>query len=99
MRTIVKELVARGGKRKVQFFHREDGSFGFEIQRFSEDPRERYWIQYGQFFECFAIDEQTAEFEARSRLDINVFRGVMGLPGEEKPKSAPPAPKRRRRRR
>ncbi len=32
------------------------------------------------------------------KLDINVFRGVMGLPKEEKPKPTPPAPKRRRRR-
>jgi hypothetical protein len=68
MRSIVKELVARDGKRKVQIFRREDGSFGFEALRFSDEPLEMCWIPYGRFSECFAGDEQKAESEARSRV-------------------------------
>ncbi len=69
MRSVVNELVARHGKRKVQIFRREDGSFGFEALRFSDDPQELCWIPDGRFSECFAEDEQTAEFEARGRVD------------------------------
>jgi hypothetical protein len=69
MRSIVKERVARDGKRKVQIFRREDGSFGFEALQFSEEPLELCWIPYGRFSECYAADEQTAEYEARGRVD------------------------------
>lgn len=75
MKDVVKELVARDRKRKVQIYRREDGSFGFEARRFSEEPRELCWIPYGRFSECFAADLQTAEFEARGRVDW--LRGQM----------------------
>ena len=64
----MKQLVAPDGKRKVEIFRREDGTFGFTSLRFSDDPRERCWIPHGRFSECFAPDAQTAEFEARSRV-------------------------------
>ncbi len=69
MRTVVKELVARDGKQKVEIFRRDDGSFGFAVLRFSDESLELCWIPYGRFSECFADDKQTAESEARSRVD------------------------------
>jgi hypothetical protein len=69
MRTIVKELVAPEGKRKVQIHRRDDGSFGFEALRFSEDPLERCWVPHGRFSECIAPSAEIAEREARGRVD------------------------------
>ena len=68
MRSIVKELISPDGKRKVQIFRRDDGSFGFEALRFSDEPLERGWIPDGRFSECFAEDEHTAESEALGRV-------------------------------
>ena len=69
MTSVVKELLSCDGTRKVEIFRREDGSFGFEALRFSEEPPEHCWIPYGRFSECFASEEQTAESEARGRID------------------------------
>lgn len=69
MMTIVNELVAPDGKRKVQVFRRDDGSFGFESLRFSEEPLEMCWIPHGRFSECFAPTADIAEREARGRVD------------------------------
>ncbi|HCS48296.1 MAG TPA: hypothetical protein DIW61_08605 [Candidatus Aminicenantes bacterium] len=68
MRSIIKELMAHDGKRKVQIFRREDGTFGFEALRFSDETLEMCWIPDGRYSECFTGDEQTAESEARSRV-------------------------------
>jgi len=68
MRSIVKELISPDGKRKVRIFRRENGSFGFEALRFSDEPLEVCWIPDGRFSECFVGDEQTAESEARGRI-------------------------------
>jgi hypothetical protein len=69
MKTIVRELVAPDGKRKVRIFQRDDGSFGFESLRFSEDPPDMCWIPHGRFSECIAPSEEIAEREARGRVD------------------------------
>jgi hypothetical protein len=58
-----------GGKRKVQIFRRNDGSFGFQAFQFSEDPLEKCWILYGRFSECIALSAEIAEREARGRID------------------------------
>lgn len=64
MRTVVKELLSPDGKRKVVIFRRDDGTFGFESVRFTDDSLERSWIPSGRLSECFARDERTAEAEA-----------------------------------
>ena len=69
MKTVVKEFVARDGKRKVQIFRRHDGSFGFESLRFSEEPLETAWIPHGRFSECIAPSSEVAGREARGRID------------------------------
>jgi hypothetical protein len=68
-KTIVKELIATDGKRKVQVFRRDDGSYGFESLRLSEEPLEMSWIPYGRFSECIAPSMEIAEREARGRVD------------------------------
>ncbi len=69
MRIIIKEILALEGKRKVQIFRRDDGSFGFEALQFSEDPLEKCWVIHGRFFECIAPSAEIAEREARGRVD------------------------------
>ena len=69
LKTIVKEFVGADGKRKLQVFRRDDGSFGFESLRFSEEPLEMCWIPDGRFSECFAPTADVAELEARGRID------------------------------
>ena len=69
MDSIVKELTARDGKRKVRIFRREDRSFGFEALRFSDEPLEMCWIPDGRFSACVAESQEVAEREARGRVD------------------------------
>jgi hypothetical protein len=68
MRKTVKELYAHDCKRKVQIFQRDNGSFGFEVLRYSDDPLEMSWITFGRYSECFAPSAQIAESEARFRV-------------------------------
>jgi hypothetical protein len=69
MRIVIKEILATGGKRKVQIYQRDDGSFGFGALQFSEDPLENCWIPHGRFSECIALSAEIAEREARGRID------------------------------
>jgi len=69
MKSTVKELTASDGRKMVQIFRRQDGSFGFEVFRFSDDPRERCWVPTGRYSECHASSAEAAETEARGRVD------------------------------
>jgi hypothetical protein len=69
MRSVVKEMLSVDKKRMVRVFRREDGTFGFESLRFSDDPLEMSWIPHGKFSECFAPSAEIAEREARDRVD------------------------------
>src|SRR5262245_6541667 len=69
MKAIVKELLSPDGKRKLQVFRRDDGSFGFESLQFSDEPLEMCWIPHGRLSECFAPTAEIAEREARGRVD------------------------------
>lgn len=69
MNSVVRELIARDGKRKVQIFQRADGSFGFESAYFSEDPFEMCWVRERAFSVCIAASQEIAEREARGRID------------------------------
>lgn len=67
MESIVKELVARDGQRKVQIIRRDDRSCGFRVLQFGPDPLEMRWLPYGRFSTCIAASEEAAEREARGR--------------------------------
>jgi hypothetical protein len=69
MKTVVKEFVSRDRTLKVHIFRRDSGTFGFDQWKFSDEPRERCWIPFGRFSECIAPDAQTAEDEARQRVE------------------------------
>jgi hypothetical protein len=67
--TVLKEIVSPDGLRKAVIYRREDGSFGFGEEVFSQDPREMSWFPSRfQRADSFYPDAETAEREARSRL-------------------------------
>jgi hypothetical protein len=69
MKKTTKEIISRDGKSKVQIFLREDGSYGFDAFRFTEEPNEMCWVPHGRHSECVVPDEESAEVEARGRVD------------------------------
>ena len=75
---IVKEILSPDKMRKVVIFERDDGTFGFETYRFSEDPYETDWAPYGKWSICYTPDAQTAEREARGRIEWLQDENVTG---------------------
>jgi hypothetical protein len=57
-------------KRRVIFFESDDGSFGFEEQRFSDEPLEMAWIPVGKPPQpnCHCDTAERASSEARGRV-------------------------------
>ena len=68
MKTPVHELISPDGKWKVQVFRRDDGTFGFESLRWSEDPLEMCWIPRGRHSGCFTPTAEIAVREAMCRV-------------------------------
>ena len=68
MRKTVKCLPSPDGKKRVQLFRRDDGSFGFSAQKLATEYPSDAWIPTGRYSECFASDVSAAESEARARV-------------------------------
>ena len=54
--------------RRVVVFQREDGSFGFEEQRFSAEALERAWIPFGRYSLSRCDTAESALAEAHGRV-------------------------------
>ena len=65
-RTIIDILLHETGKFRVVIFQCTDGSFGFEDQKFSDEPLEQCWIPTGRHSECFCDSVEQAVTEART---------------------------------
>src|SRR5690349_2618973 len=68
MRETVKCLGSPDGKGRVVLFRRDDGSFGFSVQKLVTESEQDAWISTGNYSECFASDAGAAESEARARV-------------------------------
>ena len=68
MRGTVKCLASPDGKSRVMLFRRDDGSFGFSVQKLVTESEQDAWIPTGNYSECFASDAGAAESEARARV-------------------------------
>src|SRR6185436_805365 len=55
-------------KRRVLIIRRDDGSFGFEEERFSDEPLEMCWISFGRYSVCHCDTAERAVIEARGRV-------------------------------
>ncbi len=64
----IKEIYDSSRQYRVVIFRREDGSFGFEDQHFSDYPREHCWIPHGLYSTSFCDTAEKAESEARGRV-------------------------------
>jgi hypothetical protein len=53
-------------KRRVIIFQRDDGSFGFDAEHFSDEPLEMAWLQSG--FDSHCDTAERALVEARGRV-------------------------------
>lgn len=69
MSLVVKEIVDESGRRKVELFRRDDGTYGFEDLRYYKDQYEDGWSPHGRYSQCFAATLEIAEREARGRVD------------------------------
>ena len=61
----LRTLVAPWQTRRVVVFRRDDGSFGFEDQRFGP---EHAWAPTGRYLECYADSADSAERHAREHV-------------------------------
>ncbi len=69
MRELLKELLSPDGKRKIEVFRREDGTFGFSVWALTEDYLgEMYWFDEKRDSKCIADTAERAEAEARGRV-------------------------------
>jgi hypothetical protein len=66
----VQTLYDDAKKRRVVVMRNEDGSFGFEEQRFSDEPREMAWIPVGVAPRpnCHCDTAERAAQEAHARI-------------------------------
>lgn len=67
--SVVDILTHQSGKLRVIIFQRDDGSFGFEDQKFSDEPLEMCWIPRGRYSESFCDSAARATAEAHGRVD------------------------------
>lgn len=67
--TVIDTLQHESGKLRVIIFQRSDGSFGFEDQRYSDDPLEQCWIPRGRYSVSYCDSAERAVSEARGRVD------------------------------
>lgn len=66
--TTVQTIYDDAKKRRVVILQREDGSFGFEEQRFAAEPQEQAWIPVGRYSASHCDTEARALVEARGRV-------------------------------
>jgi hypothetical protein len=64
---IVKRIESRAGDRAVEVFLRSDGSYGFEEFKYVQP--ENAWIPTGPSTVSFHNSAETAEADARGRVD------------------------------
>lgn len=67
--TVVKAMPSPDGARRVLIVQRPNGLYGFEEEYFSDEPREQCWLRGGQYPFSLCDTPQTAEREARGRID------------------------------
>jgi hypothetical protein len=57
---------------RVRVFQRENGTYGLAWEHYSDDPDELCWIPDMSQPETFCADLETAEREARERIELLV---------------------------
>jgi hypothetical protein len=69
MHAVLRTLVHPGGKRRVLILDLGGGRFGYQEERFSDEPEELCWLPQRQFPVCICDSPETAEREARGAIE------------------------------
>jgi hypothetical protein len=64
-----RELFSQDGKKKVELFRRENGTYGFRVLYWSDEPMELCWCQVGGYAESITDSLAAMEAEARGRIE------------------------------
>ncbi|QEX15686.1 hypothetical protein FRZ44_09730 [Hypericibacter terrae] len=65
----INTIYDRDGKRRVIIFRRDDGTYGFEEERFSDEPLEMAWIRLRKYTASLFASAIDAERDARGRVE------------------------------
>jgi len=65
----VKTIYDDTGKRRAIIFQRDDGTFGFDEEYFSDDPLEKCWVSASLHGECRCDSLEIAIRETVGRVD------------------------------
>jgi hypothetical protein len=68
-RATVKTIYEDTGKRRALVFQRDDGTFGFDEEHFSDDSWEQCWVPSGLHSECRCDSLEIAIREMTDRVD------------------------------
>jgi hypothetical protein len=66
--TVLRTIIDSTGKRRVLIVRRA-GSYGWEVEHWSDEPLERCWIRTGQYPLSICDGEETALREALGRVE------------------------------
>jgi len=68
LNTVVRILSEDSGLRRVLIVRRENDTFGFEEEHWSDEPLEQCWIQRGHYSISICDSEEAAIREAHNRI-------------------------------
>jgi hypothetical protein len=66
--TVLRTIVDSTGKRRVLIVRRDNGAYGFEEERWSDDPLEHCWTPSGKYSFSICATEEIAMREAAGRV-------------------------------
>ena len=67
--TVLKKIVDPTGKHRVLIVQRANGSYGWEVEHWSDKPLEQCWIRPGQYPFSICGSEEIALREALGRVE------------------------------
>jgi hypothetical protein len=67
--TVLRKIVDSTGKHQVLIVRRANGSYGWEVEHWSDEPLERCWIRAGQYPFSICESEEIALREACGRVE------------------------------
>ena len=95
-RETIRTIYSADRKSRVCVFRRDDGTYGFSEERFSDEPLEQCWIPAGRRTETFCSSEDIVLRESIGRVPwlgemVARFEAIDGLP-KRVPTGPPPNP-------
>ncbi|HEY0008899.1 MAG TPA: hypothetical protein VGB55_09260 [Tepidisphaeraceae bacterium] len=67
--TFLRKIVDSTGKHRVLIVQRTNGSYGWEVEYWSDEPLEQCWVRRGQYPYSICDSEEVALREALGRVE------------------------------